>query len=180
MRPRVITPPAELPVTLASAISAARADGAGLDDEVEQAVRTYTADAESETQRAIIEQTLQVVMDRFPPVIELPRPRLLSVVHLKFIDQTGQQQTLDPQDYTVDTNSEPGRLLPAPGKAWPPTAARIGAVEIQYKAGYGSTPADVPDSVKGFILRRVAEQFGQLSASMAATTVHLLDGEVVY
>lgn len=180
MKPRVITPPAELPVTLAAAIGAARADGAGLDAEVEQAVRTYTEEAEFETQRAIIEQTLQVTMPRFEPVIELPRPRLLSVVHVKFINPAGQQQTLDPQDYTVDTESEPGRLLPAPGKAWPATAARIDAVEIRYIAGYGPDHTSVPDSVKGFILRRVAEQYELLSASMVAGTPRLLDAERVY
>lgn len=180
MKPKVITPPASLPVSLTSAIAAARADGAGLDAEVEQAVRTYTDEAEFETQRALIEQTLQVTMDRFSPVIELPRPRLLSVVHVKFIDPEGVQRTLDPQDYTVDTDSEPGRLLPAPGKAWPSTAARINAVEIRYIAGYGPTPDDVPDSVKGFILRRVAEQFAQISAAMATSAPRLLDAERVY
>ena len=180
MKPKVITPPASLPVPLASAIAAARAEGAGLDAEVEQAVRTYTDEAEFETQRALIEQTLQMTMPRFEPVIELPRPRLLSVVHVKFIDPAGVPRELHPDDYTVDTESEPGRLLPAPGKAWPATAARINAVEVRYIAGYGPTPDSVPDSIKGFILRRVAEQFGQLSAPMAASAPRLLDGERVY
>jgi uncharacterized phiE125 gp8 family phage protein len=180
MKPAVIVPPAGLPVTLAAAITAARADGAGMDSEVEQAVRTYTAEAEFETQRAIIEQTLQVAIDRFPPVIELPRPRLQSVVHVKFYDVDGQQQTLHPEDYTVDTESEPGRLLPAPGRAWPATAPRIKAVEVRYVAGYGPTSAHVPDGIKGFILRRVAEQFDQLSAAMSASAPRLLDAERVY
>jgi uncharacterized phiE125 gp8 family phage protein len=180
MKAKMITPPAELPVTMIAAITAARADGAGLESDVEQAVRTYTDEAEFETQRAIISQTLQVKMHCFPPIIELPRPNLLSVVHVKFIDQAGQQQTLDPQDYTVDTESEPGRLVPAPGKAWPATAKRVNAVEVRYIAGYGPTHANVPDAIKGFILRRVAEQFGQLSASLAESAPHLLDGERVY
>lgn len=180
MTPKVITPPAQLAVPLDSAITAARANGAGLDSEVEQAVRTATAEAEFETHRAFIEQTLRLTLDRFDGPIKLPRPRLISVTHVKFIDQDGQQQTLHPQDYQVDAESEPGYIVPAPGKAWPATAARINAVEVQYVAGYGPDHASVPDSVKGFILRRVAEQFGQLSASMAASAVGLLDGEVVY
>lgn len=180
MTPKVITPPAQLAVSLDSAITAARANGAGLDAEVEQAVKTATAEAESETHRAFIEQTLRLTLDRFDGPIKLPRPRLISVVHVKFIDQAGQQQTLDPQDYQVDAESEPGYIVPAPGKAWPATALRINAVEVQYVAGYGPDHTSVPDSVKGFILRRVAEQFGQLSASMAASAVGLLDGEVVY
>jgi uncharacterized phiE125 gp8 family phage protein len=180
MNLRLITPPTELAVSIESAIKAARASGAGLDDEVEQAVRTATADAEFQTQRALIAQTLRLTFDRFDGAIKLPRPRLLSVVHVKFIDPAGQQRTLDPQDYQADAESEPAYIVPAPGKAWPATAARINAVEVQYVAGYGPDHNSVPDSVKGFILHRVAEQFGQLSASMAASAVRLLDGEVVY
>ncbi|MDN4061486.1 hypothetical protein QPK31_25005 [Massilia sp. YIM B02769] len=180
MTPKVITPPAQLAVSLDSAITAARANGAGLDGEVEQAVKTATAEAEFETQRAFITQTLRLTLDRFDDSIKLPRPRLIEVVHVKFIDQAGQQQELHPQDYQVDAESEPAYIVPAPGKTWPATAARINAVEVQYVAGYGPDHTSVPDSVKGFILRRVAEQFGQLSASMAASAVHLLDGEVVY
>ncbi len=181
MTPKVITPPAQLAVSLESAITAARANGAGLDDEVEQAVRTATAEAEFETQRAIIAQTLRLTLDRFPNAIKLPRPRLISVEHVKFFDAYSKTwEVLDPQDYEVDFVSEPGYIVPAPGKAWPATANRINAVEVQYVAGYGPDHSSVPDSVKGFILRRVAEHFGQLSASMAASAVRLLDGEVVY
>ena len=180
MTPKVIMPPAQLAVSLESAITAARANGAGLDAEVEQAVKTATAEAEFETQRAFITQTLRLTLDRFPDAIKLPRPRLISAVHVKFIDPAGQQQILDPQDYEVDAVSEPGYIVPAPGKAWPPTAARINAVEVEYVAGYGPDHTSVPDSVKGFILRRVAEQFGALSASMAAGATRLLDGERVY
>ena len=180
MRAKLISPPAELPVTMTAAITAARAEGAGLESEIEQAVRTYVGEAEFETQRAIITQTLRVTRNDFPAFFELPRPNLLTVVHVRFCDSAGHWQTLDPQDYTVDTESTPGRVLPAPGKAWPATAARINCVEVQYTAGYGPTHADVPDSIKGFILRRVAEQFGQLSPSMASSAPRLLDAERIY
>lgn len=181
MTPKVIVPPAELAVSLESAITAARANGAGLDAEVEQAVKTATAEAEFETQRAIIAQTLRLTLDRFPDSIKLPRPRLISVEHVKFFDAYSKTwETLDPQDYEIDSVSEPGYIVPAPGKTWPATAPRINAVEVQYVAGYGPDHTSVPDSVKGFILRRVAEQYELLSASMVAGTPRLLDAERVY
>ena len=180
MTPKVITPPAQLAVSLESAITAARANGAGLDDQVEQAVKTATAEAEFETQRAFIEQTLQITLDRFPDAIKLLRPRLISVKHVKFYDLDGVLQELHPEDYQIDAESEPGYLVPAPGTAWPATPKRINAVEVQYVAGYGPDHTSVPDSIKGFILRRVAEEFGQLSAPMAASAPRLLDGERVY
>jgi len=51
---------------------------------------------------------------------------------------------------------------------------------VDCKVGYGPDHTSVPDSIKGFILRRVADQFGQLSASLAASAPRLLDGERVY
>lgn len=183
MKPKVIVPPAELAVPLQSAIAAARADGAGLDDQVRQAVETATAEAEFETQRALITQTLQITVDRFSDSLQLPRAPLISVVHVKFRpagDETGEFQILDPRDYDVDIASEPGYIFPAPGKAWPATARRAGSVKVQYVAGYGPDHTSVPAAIKGFILRRVAQEFGQLSGPMAENAVRLLDGEVVY
>lgn len=180
MTAKLITPAADLAVSLDAAITAARANGAGIDGEVEQAVRTYTAEAEFETQRALISQTWRLTVDRFSPALKLDRPPLISVTHVKYLDTSGQWETLDPQDYQVDNVSEPGYIVPAPGRAWPATADRINAVEVEYVAGYGPDHTSVPDSIKGFILRRVADQFGQLSASLAAGAPRLLDSERVY
>jgi len=180
MTAKLITPAVGLAVSLEAAITAARANGAGIDSEVEQAVRTYTAEAEFETQRALINQTWRLTVDKFSPALKLERPPLVSVAHVKYLDTNGQWQTIDPQDYEADSVSEPGYIVPAPRKAWPPTADRINAVEVQYTAGYGPDHTSVPDSIKGFILRRVADQFGQLSASLAASAPRLLDGERVY
>jgi uncharacterized phiE125 gp8 family phage protein len=161
---RLITPPAALAVSLAQAITAARADGAGLDADVEQAVRGFTENAEHATRRAFITQTWRATLHAFPPAIKLPNAPLQSVVHVKFYDTAGVQRTLDPQDYIVDAESEPGLVVPAPGKAWPATAARINAVEVQYKCGYGDGDAAVPDSLKSYVLAKVAEQFAQAGA----------------
>jgi hypothetical protein len=69
------------------------------------------------------------------------------------------QQTLDPEDTQVDAESEPGYIVPAPGKAWPAAARRINVIEVQFRAGYGSDHTFVPDGIKGFILARVQEHF---------------------
>jgi hypothetical protein len=59
---RLIVPPAALAVSMEAARLAARVDIAedgtsALDAEIEQAIRTYTTEAEGETGRALIEQT---------------------------------------------------------------------------------------------------------------------------
>lgn len=164
MSTRLISPPVGLAVSMAEAQLAARADvddqgKSPLDAEILQAIRTYTAEAESETNRAIIEQTWRVTLDRFDGSIKLDKARLLEVEHVKFYDNDGVQQILKPDHYQVDSESEPGYVVPAAGRAWPATADRINAIEVQYKAGYGPDGTSVPDGIKGFIQARIAEHF---------------------
>lgn len=180
MSSKLITPPTNTAVSLAAARAAARVDGDAMDGEILQAVQGYTDDAEFETQRALVAQTRRVTLDRFERAIRLERPPLLSVVHVKFFDQAGQLQILDPQDYQVDAESEPGYIVPAPGKAWPATADRINAVQVEYTCGYGPDDAAVPAGIKSYILAKVAEQFAPSGSPAAAHVPRLLDGFRVY
>jgi uncharacterized phiE125 gp8 family phage protein len=164
MRTRLIVPPVGLAVSMAAAQLAARADvdengKSPLDAEIEQAIRTYTTEAEGETNRAIIDQTWRVTLDHFDGAIKLVNPPLLQVERVKFYGADGNQYLLAPQDYEVDAESEPGYIVPAPGLAWPATARRINAVQVEYRCGYGPDHTSVPDGIKGFILARVGEHF---------------------
>jgi uncharacterized phiE125 gp8 family phage protein len=164
MSTRLIVPPAGLAVSMEAARLAARVDvgpdgTSALDSEIEQAIRTYTTEAEMETNRAIIEQTWRVTLDRFDGAVKLDKARVLQVEHVKYVGPTGIQQLLSPQDYQVDSESEPGYIVPALGRAWPATASGINNVEVQYRAGYGPDDTSVPDGIKGFILARIYEHF---------------------
>lgn len=179
MNSRLVTPPAALAVSLDLARAAARVDGTAMDDEISLAVRGITEEAEHATGRAFISQTWRVTMNAFEPAIKLPGAPLQSVGHVKFYDAAGQQQTLDPQDYIADLESEPGYVVPAPGKAWPATGARIHAVEVQYVCGFGPDDTFVPDAIKSYILARIAEQFAQ-SNSPSPHLCRALDRYKVY
>lgn len=180
MSSKLITPPANTAVSLAAARAAARVDGDAMDGEILQAVQGFTDDAEFETQRALVEQRRRVTLDRFDRAIRLDRPPLLSVVHVKFFDQAGQLQILDPEDYQVDSESEPGYIVPAPGRAWPATADRINAVYVEYICGYGPDDVAVPAGIKSYILAKVAEQFAPSGSPAVAHVPRLLDGFRVY
>jgi uncharacterized phiE125 gp8 family phage protein len=166
MNTRLVVLPAALAVSLEAARRSARASGGALDDEITGKVLGFTEDAEHETGRAFISQTWEVTMDAFPRSprggpgpIPLSKSPVASIVHVKFYDVDGVQRTLDPQDYIVDDKSEPGCVVPAPGKAWPATAARINAVEVQYVAGYGPTEDSVPAAIKQYILGKVENDY---------------------
>ena len=179
MSARLITPPAALPVSLAAAITSARAEGAGLDAEIELDVRAIAGEVQHAIQRSLITQTWRVTLDAFPAKIKLGMPPLIDVEYIKFYDAGGTLRTLDPQDYIADAVSEPGYVMPAPGRAWPATATRIGAVEVQYRAGYGISHTSVPAQVQSYILARIAEKHAP-GEGRGAHLGRLLDGMGVY
>ncbi len=143
-----ITDAATEPVSLAEAKAWLRVD---LDDEdtlISALIKATRLSAEHIMQRTLITTVLELVVDRFPPALRLERPKVLSVVSVKYLDELGIEQTLDPTDYVLDADNAPGYLVPAPDKAWPATLGRVNAVRVRYTAGYGPNAADVPESIK--------------------------------
>lgn len=124
--------------------------------------------AEDRLQRTLIETTWLRTLDGFPRCgghIELTRPRVLSVEWVKYLAPDGTLTTLDPAAYELDPTAEPGLLMPAYGTSWPATRQRPGAVQVQYKAGYGTTAAAVPKPIVQWVLLALGELFENRSRS---------------
>lgn len=98
--------------------------------------------------RSLINKGYRLKLDCFKQTIEIPKPPLVSVESIKYIDSDGNQQTVTASDYIVDADATPGRVVPAYGLSWPSARSIINAVEIEYTAGYGTTPDDIPDAIK--------------------------------
>lgn len=182
---QLITPNAVLEVSLDAAKAQLGIDGTELDETVTAWVKGVVAYAEHQTGRVILDQTWRTTLDTFPDAIRLPFTPCSSVTSLKFIDSTGAEQTLDPQDYELSSEGQAAWVVPAFGKSWPATYAKINAVKVDAVFGYGSTVTDVPDDYKLFILAKLREQF-DAATRLERDTVqssfldHLLDGKKVY
>jgi hypothetical protein len=92
--------------------------------------------------------------DRSGYGIVLPFPPLQTVDEIAYIDPSGTRQILDPSSYKVDNVSEPARIVPAYGAAWPGTRQEINAVEITFTCGYGA-PEKVPEGIKRWMCARI-------------------------
>ena len=151
---RVITPPIAEPVSLETAKEYLRVDSNYEDALVESLVRSAREMGEELARRAFMTQTLEMVVDDFPPdfVMALLRPPLQSVTSVKYYDSDNTEAIWT--DYEVDTRSEPGRLIfnSAPGVS----LLESGGVVVRYVAGYGDNESDVPDRIKLAILAAVA------------------------
>lgn len=90
--------------------------------------------------------------------IYLPNSPVIEVTSVKYIDQSGAQQTLEPSAYKVDNISQPARLVPAYGTTWPAIRNEINAVEVTYRCGYGGS-ADVPQPIKQWMLLRIGAMY---------------------
>lgn len=101
---------------------------------------------ETDLQRALITQTWQLQMDRFPCwEIEARICPLMSVTGIVYVAADGTSTTIPASDYIVNTASEPGRIVPSYGKTWPVARCQENAVTVTFTAGYGPTAATVPE-----------------------------------
>lgn len=112
--------------------------------------------------RSYVEQQWRLTLPRFPKggrIIRLPRPPLISVDAIAYVDPDGEIITLPPTSYLVDTDSAPGRVHLG-AERWPPTArGAMNAVTITYTTGYGEDDEDVPGAIQAAILLMVGSLY---------------------
>jgi uncharacterized phiE125 gp8 family phage protein len=122
--------------------------------------------AELVTQRALLTQTWDLLLDGFPEdgYIEIPKPPLVSVTYVKYTDTGGTLRTLTANtDYLVQAPAGPrcarGRVaLPFAG-IWPVTLDQMGAVVVRFVCGNASA-ALVPGLIKAAMLMDLANLYG--------------------
>ncbi|MGE0450846.1 MAG: hypothetical protein AB7Q29_14830 [Vicinamibacterales bacterium] len=121
---------------------------------------------ELSTRRQWIEATWTQRLDGFPAGgawLEVPRPPLIAVVSVQYVDLAGVLQTMDASAYDVDAPRGPrcarGRIAPVYGTTWPSTRAQLNAVRVTFRAGYGTKATDVPTLLRQAMLMDVATLF---------------------
>lgn len=166
----IITPPATEPVSLAEARLHLKVDSTDDDTLITALIVAAREQAEHRTGRAMITQTLEKVLDAFPADIELPMPPAISITSVKYLDTSGVEQTLASDQYSLDSDSEPGWLTPAYGVTWPATYSAPNAVRVRYTAGYGAA-SDVPQSIKSWMLLAIGTLYDHRNPVIVGTIV---------
>lgn len=170
-------------------------------------VVTARIEAENITKRAFVEQTLRLIVDRFPCAdaylggrfwgrsslgrrgyVELLRPPLIGVDSVSYYDTDNTIQTLDADNYFVTDDLVP-RLCFIDGFSAPDTYGRPDALRVEYRVGYpseGSPPdyaANVPEEIKSAILIGVELLYNKLTPdereSRECARENLLAGKAV-
>lgn len=167
------TAPGTEPVTLAEAKLHLRVDADLTADDtlitlLIGAARRY---AEMYCNRSLITQRWRLVIDSFPGpsmigvpfgipytlpghAILLERGRVQSVDGITYTAMDGNEATMPITDWVAETASPIARVTPRFGKIWPIPLPQIGAVKVDFTAGYGDTSAAIPEGIKHWILLR--------------------------
>ena len=162
--------PAAEPVTLAEAKLHCKVDVADDDALITALIVAARQQAEHRTGRALVTQQWEYTLERFPARIELPRPALVSVQSVKYLDDNCALQTLASTEYQVVISELVGYLQPAYGKSWPPCRVQPDSVVIAYTAGYGNAAA-VPSSIKAWMLMAIGTMYSHREAIITGTIV---------
>jgi len=166
------TAPTEEPVAVDLIRQHLKLDTSDDDVLIQEYIGTAREFVENQTHRAMFTQTWTLWLDGFPidsaalgwwdgvrqgalvqgvsSHIEIPRPPLVSVTHLKTYDTDDVATTFDSAGYFVDIASEPGRLALASGYTWPSSLRLTNAVEVEFVAGQAVT--NIPRTLRHAVM----------------------------
>lgn len=166
---KLVTAPAEEPVTSAEAKAHLRVTTADEDTLIASLIIAAREFVENHTHRRLITQTWDWVLDSFSAhCLEVPHAPLQSVSSITYVDTAGATQTLGTSLYTVDAKTDPGRVQPAFGESWPSTREVLNAVTVRFIAGYGLA-ASVPQAIKQAMLLLIGHWFENREAVVTGT-----------
>jgi uncharacterized phiE125 gp8 family phage protein len=156
---KLITGPAAEPVSLAEAKLHLRVEVTTDDALITRLIVTARRQAETKLDRALVNQTWELVLDSWPAdggpdAVRITNPPLVSVTSITYLDPAGGTQTVNSGDYVVLAGT-PGLIFPAVGKSWPAVQSRPGVITVRYVAGFGADATTVPECVKTWILMHI-------------------------
>jgi len=177
-----VTPPSVEPVLLADLKTHLNIDSSFIDDDsyIETLQVVARRHAEVVTRRKLISQTWQYFLQEWPDedFITIPFGSLQSITHCKYTgtDDVVNTDFDENDEWTADTDSDPGRLVLKYGKSFPSIAlASQNAIELQFVCGYGDAGSDVPDEILMAIKLMVSELYENREMSIKAVSMTKLD-----
>lgn len=149
-----------------------------LDDDVDDAqVRAYITAArvyvENFTGRLLINRTMRQYLDgarggignywegtRQGPsltadgdFIEIAASPVVSVSSIKYYDDADTEYTWNSANYYVDTAQDVGRVVLRDGGVFPTDLRAANGLEINFTAGYGTSPTNIPEAIRVAVLQ---------------------------
>ncbi|MBA4203373.1 head-tail connector protein [Pannonibacter phragmitetus] len=161
----VTSPPAVEPVSVAELRAQVRLVHTQEDALLEHYIKAARQHVEALTRRALITQTLQVMLDAWPAgrAVRLPVGPVQDVLAVNLMDGDGVPQPLPSGAWRFYRGSEPGSLRAAPGMG---PVEPVNGIQIEFIAGYGPNGSSVPEPLRQAILLLAAHWYENREASV--------------
>ncbi|MEO0618817.1 MAG: head-tail connector protein [Pseudomonadota bacterium] len=151
----LVDAPAREPLTVAETKLHLRLDTDDDDALITSLIQAARMHLERLLGRALISQTWVEIRDCWPvhraPVL-LARAPAQDIVDIRIVDRDGVAESLNEDDYFLDAVSAPPRLSRLATGDWPRPGRSINGIEIEFVAGFGDTPDDVPAPLRQALL----------------------------
>lgn len=170
----IFTDPAKEPISVNEAKRQCRVDIADDDVWFTAAIQAARETAETLSGWKLITQTWKYIFNAWPAAdrLEIPYPPLQSVASITYKDQDGNASTFSADDYIVDADSMPGRIVLATGASWPGgTLYPVGAITLQFTCGYGDDESDVPRQLRQGVLLLIGHWYENREDTVSVGTI---------
>ena len=160
----LITAPTSEPIQLAEAkVQCGIAEDVGYhDDALRMSIEAARLKVETDTGRALINQTWDLSLDCFPTgldAIYIPKSPVSSITHVKYYDTSNVEQTLATSVYKTIIAREPCEIRLKYQQQWPFIYSEAAVVTVRFVAGYGATYQSVPDGLRRIMLLLIHKDF---------------------
>lgn len=177
---QIVTPPAELVVSVSELKVHIRHNytDANEDTYLTSLIESATLMAEAYCNSAFVTQTWKYFLEYFPAeeCFEIPLGPVQSITHIKYYDTAGSLITWDAANYQTLVSGPRAKI--ALGTAlgnWPSTQLdKLGAVEVQFVAGYGAATA-VPALIKHAIKLMAGSLYSNREDEVTGTQVNQME-----
>ena len=163
MKLKLVTPPSTLAVSLSSAKKFFRVLGDDENEDIERVIKMATEQVEIITNRQIVQATYALYLDGFSGSVRIPRPPLVSVDSVKYVNTDGDLVPFT--DFFVDAVVEPAVVL---FRSYPTDiSTNPNSLVITYTCGYTTTPPSIESYILNTALTRFENREGEVVGTIA-------------
>ena len=176
----LLSGPSVEPITLTDAKSHLRADTSAEDTLIQSLIMASRLHIEAALDLTLITQSWRLRLDSWPRsgtlVLPLRPVEELTAVRVHVDDDT--IETLDVDDFILDGTPNPARLVWRGTGTAPLSPIAANGIEIDFVAGYGDAPSDVPQPIRQALLLLVAHWYENREPVEIGATATVIPGSV--
>jgi uncharacterized phiE125 gp8 family phage protein len=161
MATTLLSGPTVEPVSLAEAKAHLRVDTDAEDTLIQSLIMASRLHIEAALDLALITQTWRHQLDRWPRArsLNLPLRPVQSLSAVRVFDTDDESETLESNAFILDGTSNAARLILSGSAILPVPTRAANGIEIDFVAGYGDEPSDVPQPIRQALLLLTAHWY---------------------